>query len=224
MRITVSCQVRDSNHENAPGSRGFTLIELAFALVIVGILITMGTSLLPMLTKQNKLSENKIIIREVKTAIMGYVLATGKLPYAAASTNGNPTANRHRGYLPYATLGTRRYDAYGRPLYYAVDAELARSTDMTYLTAHLDTLIATPASRTYSPALYCRSYPSGSANTPVAFVVLSYGANRAINTPNNVNNGSTTPFEAPEAPEGTSANYDDNLAAVSLTSLRGSLP
>ena len=56
--------------------KGFTLIEMAFVLVIVGILVGLGAQLLPMLVKQNKFKDDTMFDKEVTTAIIGYALTT----------------------------------------------------------------------------------------------------------------------------------------------------
>ena len=63
--------------------KGFTLIELAFVLVIVGLLLGLGAQLIPMLVTQNKLSDDRTRVKEAKTALIGYALATGRLPFAS---------------------------------------------------------------------------------------------------------------------------------------------
>ncbi len=198
---------------------GFTLIEMAFVMLIVGLLVTLGIETLPLMIKQNKLSENKAIVKDAKTAIIGYVKANGRLPFAAATANGNPTNATYRGYLPYATLGMSRNDSAGRVLRYAVDGELTQTTSAN-IVSRLSTLISNPASRAANrPAQNCRSYPTGGPNTPVAFVVFSEGENGAINAPNAV--AGNNAFEAPEAP--LIDPYDDILAAPTLVYLLGVL-
>ncbi len=196
--------------------KGFTLIELAFVLVIVGILVGMGAELLPMLVKQSKLKEARLMVRETKTAITGYALATGRLPFASSSTDGSEDAGTYRGYLPYATLGINGEDPYLGTLFYAVDPYLTTTTTTDELKAALSELIT----NTHSPSLFCDS-----GNIQAAFVVVSAGKNTRADSPNDDNNNGTitsadnNQFEKPGAPQ-TDA-YDDILEAVSLTYLYG---
>ncbi len=45
--------------------KGFTVIELAIVLVVIGILIGLGVGLVGILTKQAKLKESREIVRDV---------------------------------------------------------------------------------------------------------------------------------------------------------------
>ena len=90
--------------------KGFTLIEMAFVLVIVGILVGLGAQLLPMLVKQNKLKDDRMFVKEVRTAIIGYALATGRLPFASANINGAETSKQTKR-LP--ALGNARHQWQG---------------------------------------------------------------------------------------------------------------
>jgi prepilin-type N-terminal cleavage/methylation domain-containing protein len=196
--------------------QGFTLIELAFVLVIVGLLVGMGVELVPMLVKQNKLKETQAIVKETKTAIIGYALATGRLPYASANTNGSETSGRLSGYLPFATIGISANDAYLSTLYYALDPYLASTTSTEEFKTHLSELI----SATQSPDLFCDG-----GNLLAAFVVISPGPNLEADSPNDDNgNGlvdinDNNSFEKPGAPQ--TGSYDDILEAASLAYLYG---
>ena len=82
----IGWETRDRN--------GFTLIEMAIVLAIVGILLSMGVELLPMIVKHGKLGENRTAVKDAKAAIIGYALAKGRLPWA--DTNGDGTENNNR--------------------------------------------------------------------------------------------------------------------------------
>jgi prepilin-type N-terminal cleavage/methylation domain-containing protein len=203
-----------------PSSRsGFTLIEMAFVLVIVGLLLGLGTQLLPMLVKQNKLKDDKMMVKETKTAIIGYALATGRLPYASANINGAETAGRLNGYLPWATLGIVGKDAYLTTLFYAVDSHLSNTTSVAQFKQRLSDLI----NGTLTPDLFCDS-----GNLRVAFVVISAGENLRADPPNDDNNNriidifDNNQFASPTATP--TATYDDILETASLTYLHGLFP
>jgi len=201
---------------------GFTLVEVSIALVILGLLIGMGAQMLPMLVKQNKFKETRLLVGETKTAIIGYALANGKLPYAAASTNGIQTAGRLNGYLPWAPLGIRGVDPYARTLYYAVESHLATSaaSSLTQLRSNLEPLL----NGTTTPDLYC-NYVSSSSNIMEAFVVRSSGENLRVDTPRDDNNNGRVDindnnrFASPT--QAITSTYDDTLETVEIAHLYG---
>jgi len=209
-------EINNAGKRNLKDRRGFTLIELAFVLVIVGLLIGMGAELLPMLVKQNKLKESRAMVKEAKTAIVGYALATGRLPYASSNEDGSESSGRLNGYLPYATLGISGSDAYGSTLFYAIDPYLAVTATTQEFKTHLNELI----SGGHSPDLFCDS-----GNILAAFVVLSSGYNGEADSPNDDNNNGrvdtvdNNTFEQPGAPQ--TDTYDDILEAASLSYLYG---
>jgi prepilin-type N-terminal cleavage/methylation domain-containing protein len=193
-------------------NKGFSLIEMAFVLIIAGIVISMGVELLPMLVRQHKFTDASNRVQEAKTALIGYALANGRLP-RAGNINGNETA-AYRGYIPYAVLGIKGTDPYNdpSPIYYAVDQNLTTTTTVPAFKTRLQDIIST--STLPSPLLHC----NGSLDAAV--VVFSAGPNRTVDAPNSVTG--TGNFETPGGPQ--TATYDDILDAVSLTYLLGRLP
>jgi len=212
--------IADNGHcpDKPLSHKGFTLIEMAFVLVIVGILVGLGAQLLPMLVKQNKLKDDRIFVKEVRTAIIGYALATGRLPFASADINGSETANRLNGYLPWVTLGINGKDPYQTILFYSVESHLTTTTPATLKTTIGQLINGTPA-----PDLFCDN-----GNLKVAFVVLSAGENRRADSPNDdtgdglITNGDNNQFASPGAL--IMSSYNDILETVSLTYLHGLLP
>lgn len=198
---------------------GFTLIELAFVLVIIGLLLGLGAELLPMLVKQSKLKEDRLLVKETKTAIIGYALATGRLPYASTTINGSETTGILNGYLPWATLGIAGKDVYLTTLSYAVDSYLTSTTSVAQFKARLGELI----NGTHAPDLFCDS-----GNLRVAFVVISGGENMRSDAPNDDNGDGiitmidNNQFASPSATP--TATYNDILETASLTYLYGLFP
>jgi prepilin-type N-terminal cleavage/methylation domain-containing protein len=205
--------------EGTSSRRGFTLIEVAIVMIILGLLLGLGAELLPMLVKQSKLKDNRMLVKEARTAIIGYALATGRLPYASANVNGSQTAGRLSGYLPWATLGITGRDPYSTTLYYAIDSHLASTTSVAQFKQRLGDLI----SGTLSPDLFCDG-----TTIRAAFIVVSAGENLRANTPNDDNNNGridvndNNRFASPSSV--ITATYDDILEAVSLTYLYGLIP
>lgn len=198
---------------------GFTLIEVAIVMVILGLLIGLGAELLPMLVKQNKLKDNRVLVKEARTAVIGYALATGRLPYASANVNGAQASGRLSGYLPWATLGIQGRDPYTTTLFYAVDSHLANTTSVSQFKQRLGDLI----SGTLTPDLFCDG-----TNIRAAFIVVSAGENLRADSPNDDNNNriidinDNNQFASPTS--AITATYDDILESVSLTYLYGLIP
>ncbi|MBI5641424.1 MAG: prepilin-type N-terminal cleavage/methylation domain-containing protein, partial [Nitrospirae bacterium] len=53
--------------------RGFTLIEIAIVLIIIGFLLTIGAGMMGMLTKKAKLTETRETVKTAHESILGYV-------------------------------------------------------------------------------------------------------------------------------------------------------
>jgi len=108
-------------------SSGFTLIEMAVVLVIVGIIISIVATVLPSLIKSSKVKKARAILEQVDYAIQGYVAANGRLPFADKGTSGKEDSETptYFGKLPYVTLGlSSGDDAWGNRLKYGVNKDL----------------------------------------------------------------------------------------------------
>lgn len=199
--------------------KGFTLIEVAIVMLILGLLVGLGAELLPMLVKQNRLKDSRMLVREARTAVVGYALATGRLPYASSTVNGSQTTGRLSGYLPWATLGIQGRDPYMTTLFYAVDSHLASTTSVPQFKQRIGDLIG----GTLTPDLFCDG-----TNIRAAFVVLSAGENLRADPPNDDNDNRIVDihdnnlFASPTS--ALTATYDDILETVSLTYLYGLMP
>jgi prepilin-type N-terminal cleavage/methylation domain-containing protein len=112
----------ESGVRSQESGAGFTLVELAIVLVIVGLLIGMGASLIGPLTKRAKLQEARNTVKEVYEAINGFTSANKRLP--ALLTD----------------VGVKTTDSYGSSLLYYVANGLTASnfctTQGTYLTVN----------------------------------------------------------------------------------------
>jgi prepilin-type N-terminal cleavage/methylation domain-containing protein len=115
---------------------GFTLIEMAMVLMIVGLLLG---GLLPTISsqvEQRNVTETRKQLDEIQQALIGFAVINGRLPCPATSaTNGveSPVTGTgicdhpYDGYLPAATLGLSGtsssglvLDSWGNPIRYAV--------------------------------------------------------------------------------------------------------
>jgi prepilin-type N-terminal cleavage/methylation domain-containing protein len=119
---------------------GFTLVEMAFVLAIVALL--MG-GLLPTLSsqmEQRRRSDTQNTLNEIKNALIGYAIVNGTLPCpanpsditgvtATAGIARTPpcTGSSSSGVLPWATLGVSETDAWGRRFSYTVSSSFSTS-------------------------------------------------------------------------------------------------
>jgi prepilin-type N-terminal cleavage/methylation domain-containing protein len=158
---------------------GFTLVELAVVLVIVGLLI--GGVLLPLgqRVETNRIKETQARLDAVKQALIGFAIQHGRLPCPAApniatgATNAGveratcTTAATSWGVVPWQTLGVEETDAWGRRFGYRVTPAYA-SAAPTFTLATAGTLYVLPASTT--PL-------SGALAAQVPAVIVSFGKN-----------------------------------------------
>lgn len=117
---------------NSKNNAGFTLIELAIVIVIVGLLL--GGLLVPIsaqidIQAYRKTNEN---LSEIKETLIGFAILNGRLP--CPSTEADPTSANYgvegvscsspvaEGYLPWKTLGISETDAWGEARRTATDA------------------------------------------------------------------------------------------------------
>jgi len=210
--------------------KGFTLIELAIVLVIIGLLIGVGVSLLPGLINQQKHTQNQSLLNQNYNALIGYIMANGKAPLASSNTNGT-SQSQNIGYLPYVTIGGLQKDAYGNTFYYAVNnRSLNISTNNS--SAQNMSLTNTNNISNFCAVLYALNYyynhnptlgaldvrtvnsPSQTAYTPDVFVLISSGADNKLDSPNTITNSNGV-FASQQYP--LSQNYDDIAEALSIT-------
>lgn len=112
--------------------RGFTLLELAIAMLILAIL---GGGIVTVIGEQSKMrqdKETKANVAEVIEAIMGYAVMKGKIPCAdtngdgsADDCSGQPAGTVISGTCPLIELGVTCKDGQGNALTYEVSANWA---------------------------------------------------------------------------------------------------
>jgi prepilin-type N-terminal cleavage/methylation domain-containing protein len=154
---------------------GFTLVEIAIVLLIVGLMI--GGMLAPLSSQmeQRRVSDTKRAMEEAREALYGFALRNGYLPCPAiSSTNGledrtGNACNKRYGFLPWATLGVSRLDGWDRLMAYSVTPAFTDSLNLFTLRTPRDITIGTrSANGQLVPA-------SGLGDIPAALV--SFGHN-----------------------------------------------
>ncbi len=104
--------------------RGFTLLEIAVVMVIIGLLAGSGVSLMRVLTERKARNEALSYLKDTHTSLIVFAERTGRLPYADSDGDGLENNGTASGTLPYRTLLTAPTDAYKRPLRYAINPNL----------------------------------------------------------------------------------------------------
>ncbi|MEG0881871.1 MAG: type II secretion system protein [Janthinobacterium sp.] len=107
---------------------GFSLIEIAIVLVIVGLMIGGLVTPLTVQLEQRKVAETQQALNEAKEALTGYALRYGYLPCPAISAMSGLedrrgtrcTGEKRAGFLPWATLGLRQGDSWNNLFRYSV--------------------------------------------------------------------------------------------------------
>ncbi len=176
--------------------QGFTIIEMAVVLIIIGLLL--GGLITPLSTqiRDRQIAETQKAIDEIKEALIGYAVSQTipHLPCPDKTTAaGQGTANdgledvtpagtcvTQEGNIPWATLSVAKEDSWGRRFHYSVAAVYSNRITPFSLT----TPVTTPAANLLS---VCQSPPNvasttcAPANTTIASglpaVILSYGIN-----------------------------------------------
>jgi prepilin-type N-terminal cleavage/methylation domain-containing protein len=111
-----------------PNYRGFSLVEMAIVLVIVGLLVSAFLVPLSVQRDLKDYAETQKRIEEIKESLIGYALTHGYLPCPAISAiNGAEdrtaaicTSGKRAGFLPWAELGVPKLDNWGHLYRYSV--------------------------------------------------------------------------------------------------------
>jgi prepilin-type N-terminal cleavage/methylation domain-containing protein len=117
---------------------GFTLVEMAVVLLIIGLLLGGLVPGISSQMEQQQTNETRKQLEEIQQALVGFTVANGRLPCpASTSSNGEESpvgggtcTNAYDGYVPAATLGIASVDSttklvtdgWGKPIRYAVAA------------------------------------------------------------------------------------------------------
>ncbi|MBZ0095875.1 MAG: prepilin-type N-terminal cleavage/methylation domain-containing protein [Sulfuricella sp.] len=190
---------------------GFTLVEMAIVLVIVGLLL--GGLLMPLSTQieQRRISETQKALDEIKEALIGFAVANKRFPRPATSaTNGveNPATCANdaacSGFIPWATLGVTKLDAWGKIIRYSVTPDFANASITLITVANRKVLTRDGAGAT--------SYLIGQAGACTAtqqcapVVIFSHGKQRLGTTDTGV-----------AIPDDTATNLDEDANNIGPT-------
>ena len=123
---------------------GFTLVEMAIVMVIIGLLLTNSLRPLSSIVEQRRIKQTDQTLEDIKEALLGYTILHGRLPcpaeYAKFDGVNDAVVGREdttlcdkEGYLPWVDLGVGRYDGWGNPFRYRAEEEYTgNGTPMDY--------------------------------------------------------------------------------------------
>jgi len=112
--------------------RGFSLIEIALVLVIVGIALGGIVAAIGPQLENKRVSDTQKSLNEAREALMGWAIVNGRLPRPATSAvNGVEAAAdcanelACTGFIPWTTLGVSKLDSWGKVIRYSVTPAFA---------------------------------------------------------------------------------------------------
>lgn len=148
---------------------GFTLLELAIVLVVIGLLAGGGVALLGSIWEHQKRFETQAYMEEARQSLLVYASVSGRLPGALPSPPYS--------HLNYGALGIGANDAWNRPLRYEVHPGLL--VNKTTSCSTVKSLIDGSALSTWSgPKVWDEDAAQA---LPVTVVLASAGAKDADN-------------------------------------------
>ncbi len=115
-----------------PNRSGFTLIEMAIVIVVVGIIISIVASVLPSLIASSKIKQARAQLEKADNALQGYSIANLRLPFADNNGDGLEDTGVFSGTLPYRTLGlSSGTDVWGNLIRYAAYGVASGANNLT---------------------------------------------------------------------------------------------
>jgi prepilin-type N-terminal cleavage/methylation domain-containing protein len=158
-------------------NKGFTLVEMAIVLVIVGLLIGGLVTPLSVQLEQRRVADTQRGMEEAREALIGFAVRNGYLPCPAISaTNGLEDRDgarcgneRRIGFLPWATLGLNKLDSWNHLYLYSVTPAFTDSANVFRLNTPRDITVA-------SRDALGNPVPASAVND-IPAVILSHGRN-----------------------------------------------
>lgn len=212
-------------------SKGFTLIEMAVVLVIVGLLFAGLLGPISTQVEQRRREETRIILDEAKEALMGFAIANKFLPCPDTNAIPNGTegvrnaineCTQTEGVLPWQVLGVRGIDSWGRYIRYRVRSNFTNNltyfgiSDTGNIRVNSDTGILT----TNAIAMLISHGPNGfgGLNTIQASPANVMPAPAGVDELENVDANNIFVSHAP-TPAGSANEFDDSIVWLSSSIL-----
>ncbi len=163
---------------------GFSLLEMAVVLVVVGLLL--GGSLIPLSVQMEKKDRDatKKQLVHMREALIGFALTNGRLPCPDTDgdglRDGVATCANAEGGFPWVDMGLGKLDAWGQPFTYRVTSSFADSADETSCspsTAGVSFSLCSTGDITVLDGA-----GGGSVAISLPAIILSHGKNWALTT------------------------------------------
>lgn len=227
---------------------GFTLLEMAFVLLVMGIVVSMLLPTASGVHNKSMIEEDRKILSDLKDVIIGQFLASNKLPLCknaagASAVGGNPIPGNCDTTNSIGNFGARVTDVRGRDIKY--DVWNAAGTDLTdaamnAVAACARLKLAALAAAAMPPAgpAICSAVPDYGNPVPtpycaavnnIAFVLVGSGRNYPPVSAEvedsigaqlgNKNIGPGRVFERPSRRHNESIGYDDLMEVVTFQQL-----
>ncbi len=184
-------------------NRGFTLVELAIVLTIVGFLLAAFIVPLGVQRDIRDYEETRKELSEIREALVGFALSQANPHLPCPDTDNDGAENRvgancvsQIGTLPWATLGLGRLDNWNNAYLYSVTADFSNSAGFQLSSVGLNTILAAAGGA------------SVAANIPV--VIISKGKNGAgVAADEQENDQTNTIFVSHEQIDVSANQFDD---------------
>ncbi|MDH5302080.1 MAG: type II secretion system GspH family protein [Gammaproteobacteria bacterium] len=191
-------------------SQGFTLIEMAMVLVIVGILLSMTLPIVRGMVQNSKHNAERNILEETRSALIGYAFIHGGFP--------DPLAND---VVPAGQLGVRATGPYAKPFLYDVNSNLLASTTGGDIGTFCAAVHAEQTASAEPMTWHGTDFSNPVNSSPQAFVLVSQGANYRTDRENKpLGDGTLTDRIYENSATAEANNYDDAVASYSLVQLK----
>ncbi len=183
--------------------KGFTLAELAIALVIIALLLAGAMVPFTAQIEVRDVSDTRRSLESIKEAITGFAQANGRLPCPANGTiaTGSASAGTEQfasaqctntaGVVPWATLGVAETDAWGRRFSYYVVQEFADDNSKLTWSSAGQSPVCNPTPTPSQPASFAlctlgkltvntrndTTHAANAAGAALPAVIISHGKN-----------------------------------------------
>ncbi len=212
--------------------KGFTLVEMAIVLVIVGLLVAGLLAPLGAQLELRRTQETRVILDEAKEALMGFATANKYLPCPDVSTVPTGIEGARdaigqcvvlEGILPWQALGIRAIDAWGRYIKYRVSLDF--SNNITFFTlaetgdirVNSDTGILT--TNAIAVLISHGTNGFGGINTTQASPANQISAPTGVDELENSNGLNLIYMSHTPTPQGSANEFDDSVTWLSSTIL-----